>query len=91
MNKAKEGYLRRAVECLAFAATARDPEERVQLLVMAGVFHQVENVIHNRRVEFHARHRVLKFHDFRRGGHGLDGRAVRAELGALAAPPDPGG
>ena len=35
MNKAKEGYLRRAVECLAFAATARDPEERVQLLVMA--------------------------------------------------------
>ena len=35
MNKAEEGYLRRAVECLAFAATARDAEERVQLLVMA--------------------------------------------------------
>ena len=35
MNKAEEGYLRRALECFAFAKTARDPEERAQLLVMA--------------------------------------------------------
>jgi hypothetical protein len=35
MSKAEEGYFRRAVECLAFAETARDPEERAQLLVMA--------------------------------------------------------
>jgi hypothetical protein len=35
MSKAEEGYFRRAVECLAFAETARDPEERVQLLIMA--------------------------------------------------------
>jgi hypothetical protein len=35
MGRAEEGYLRRAVECLAFAENARDAEERVQLLVMA--------------------------------------------------------
>jgi hypothetical protein len=35
MAKAEEGYFRRAVECLAFAKSARDEEERVQLLVMA--------------------------------------------------------
>ena len=35
MGRAGEGYFRRAVECLAFAETARDAEERVQLLVMA--------------------------------------------------------
>ena len=35
MSKAEEGYFRRAEECRAFAETARDAEERVQLLVMA--------------------------------------------------------
>ena len=43
MNKAEEGYLRRAVECLAFAKTARDAEERVQLLVMANNLRRIAN------------------------------------------------
>jgi len=35
MSRAGEGYFRRAEQCFAFAETARDPEERAQLLVMA--------------------------------------------------------
>jgi len=35
MSRAGEGYFRRAEECFAFAETARDAEERAQLLVMA--------------------------------------------------------
>jgi hypothetical protein len=46
MNKAEEGYLRRASECLAFAKTARDPEERAQLLVMAN---NLRRIASNRR------------------------------------------
>ena len=35
MHTEDEGYRRRAIECLAFAAKTRDDEERAQLLIMA--------------------------------------------------------